>query len=87
MRLLPALKQSYRDYLLSVPDKKIVFVYLKGNRETLLERLQQRTGHYAGPGSLDSQLETLEEPTDALVLDIVDEPEAIVKGILEQIDL
>ena len=82
-----ALKQSYRNYLLSFPDKNIVFVYLKGNRETLQERLQQRTGHYAGPGLLDSQLATLEEPMDVLAFDIINEPEAIVQEILEQIDL
>lgn len=87
MLLLPALEQWYRDSLLTVPVKNIIFVYLKGNRETLQERLQQRTGHYAGPGLLDSQLATLEEPMDVLAFNIINEAEAIVQEILEQIDL
>ncbi len=82
-----ALKQSYRDYLLSFSDKNIVFVYFKGNRETSQELLQQRTCHYANPGLLDSQLAILEEPMDVLAFDIINEPEAIVQEMLEQIDL
>lgn len=81
-----ALKQSYRD-VLTVPDKNIIFVYLKGDKELLRKRLLERKGHYAGPDLLDSQLETLEEPEDALTLDIVNDPENIVEEILKQADL
>jgi gluconokinase len=38
------------------------FVFIKGTREVLLERMEKRTGHYMKPAMLDSQLSTLESP-------------------------
>jgi gluconate kinase len=35
---------------------------LKGDRDTILERLQARVGHYMNPNLLDSQLAIVEEP-------------------------
>lgn len=81
-----ALKLSYR-YILDVPDKNVVFIYLKGDKKILLKRLIDRAGHYAGANLLDSQLEALEEPEEALTFDIVTSAEDIVEGILKQIDL
>ncbi|GJM16925.1 MAG: gluconokinase [Thermodesulfobacteriota bacterium] len=78
-----ALKQSYRD-ILNVPDKNVVFVYLKGEKELLRKRLVGRKGHYAGSNLLDSQLETLEEPQDALTLDIGSTPEVLVEEIIKE---
>jgi gluconokinase len=64
-----ALKESYRQTLLAGnPDVKIV--YLKGSYELLLARMQQRPAHFMKPAMLKSQFETLEEPLDALTLDI-----------------
>ncbi|CAL1533784.1 unnamed protein product [Lymnaea stagnalis] len=67
-----ALKKRYRSILVSgdstqeVPmsDETITFVYLKGNFETLLSRLVQRSGHFMPPTLLQSQLDALEEPDD-----------------------
>ncbi|MGB3365699.1 MAG: gluconokinase, partial [Thermodesulfobacteriota bacterium] len=81
-----ALKKSYRD-ILGIPDKDLVFIYLKGDKEVLTKRLLGRKGHYAGANLLDSQLEALEEPEEALMFDIVTSAEDIVEGILKQIDL
>jgi gluconokinase len=67
-----ALKQKYRDALAEgVPDVR--WVYLKGGRDPLRERLVKRRGHYAGPELIDSQLADLEPPANALVLD-ADQP-------------
>src|SRR3954464_8158269 len=62
-----ALKESYRDYL--VLDDRVHLVYLKGDYETIRKRLNERHGHYMNPKLLDSQFDTLEEPTDALSVD------------------
>lgn len=72
-----ALKQSYRRLLLDgLPDVKLV--YLRGTRETLRQRLANRAGHFFDPALLDSQLETLEEPVGAAVVDVgVDLPSVI----------
>jgi gluconokinase len=81
-----ALKKSYRDFL-AVPNKQVIYIYLKGDREILEKRLTERKGHYAGPDLLESQLATLEDPIGALVMDIDNKPQAIVERILEQLDL
>ena len=42
-----ALKVSYREVLM-VDLARVVLVYLRGDQELIRERLQQRSGHYAG---------------------------------------
>ena len=41
-----------------------------------------RSDHFFNPALLQSQFDTLEEPDDALVLDIRRSPEALVQDIL-----
>src|SRR5476649_775443 len=50
----PSLKRSYRDVWRD-GDKDVCFVYLKGTREVLEERLTTRTGHFFDPSLLQSQ--------------------------------
>ncbi|EJD05511.1 carbohydrate kinase [Fomitiporia mediterranea MF3/22] len=63
-----ALKRSYRDtlrgYSTDTPPTKLptYFVHISGSREALLERMQNRKGHFMKAGMLDSQLDTLEPP-------------------------
>ena len=80
-----SLKRSYRD-ILRAGDKDVCFVYLKGSREVLQERLQTRTGHFFDPSLLQSQLDTLEEPGDdeAITVSIELTPEQIVEDTLSQ---
>jgi len=62
-----ALKRTYRDILRAGHDD-VRFVYLRGARELLAERLARRAGHFFDPTLLDSQLATLEEPSEAEAL-------------------
>lgn len=72
-----ALKASYRRVLLDgQPGARLVF--LRGDRDLLLARLAGRRDHYMKPGMLDSQLAILEEPADALVLDVARPPAELV---------
>src|SRR6516225_2587063 len=82
-----SLKRSYRDILRN-GDKDVCFVYLKGTRELLQERLQTRTGHFFDPSLLQSQLDTLEEPgeDEAITVSIELTPEAIVDEVLRQVE-
>ena len=64
-----ALKTAYRNILRQAGDG-IAFVYLEGSRETLLVRLESRPGHFFPAKLLDSQLEILEPPDEALKLGI-----------------
>ena len=63
-----ALKAAYRDRLARAGDVR--FVYLKGDRATIDLRLAARAGHFMPPALLTSQFATLEEPADAIVVDI-----------------
>ncbi len=75
-----ALKQSYR-YVLTVDPARQALVYLRGDIELIRERLSKRTGHYAGTSLRASQFATLEEPRDALVVDIAANPARFVETI------
>lgn len=80
-----ALKQAYRQTL-AAGDPAVRFVYLQGDFDTLLSRLQQRQGHYMKAEMLRSQFAALEEPQDAIDLDVtlsVDEMVRHVRAVLE----
>lgn len=75
-----ALKQAYREQLTAgIPDSKIVF--LKGEKQLIQERLQQRQHKYMPASLLDSQFATLETPRDAIEVDIGEAPQACVDAI------
>jgi gluconokinase len=80
-----ALKQAYREELRASPDVK--FVYLKGSYEQIYQRLLERKGHFADQHILASQFADLEEPTDALVVDVAPPPEQIVDAICRQLPM
>lgn len=79
-----ALKEQYREAL-RVDPQRVKFIYLKGSYSVILERLQRRVGHYMQPALLRSQFEALEEPADALTIDITLEPDEITDKIMAQI--
>jgi len=62
-------------------------VYLHGTYELLAQRLHQRQGHFAGEALLASQFATLEEPRDAISIDVNQTPEQIVDEILRRLNL
>jgi gluconokinase len=76
-----ALKDTYRQLL--DPENKCQWVYLRGDKETIRKRMQERPGHFMPPKLLDSQFETLEEPKNALSYDILLSPEEIVENIIK----
>lgn len=79
-----ALKQSYRD-VLRAGASDVRFVFLRGPRALLAERIAGRRGHFMPPSLLDSQLATLEEPTPdehAWVCDISESPQDLVADLV-----
>ncbi len=79
-----ALKTQYRQ-ILSHNHPEVVFIYLRGNYQFIQRRVKQRIGHFMNPNLLQSQFNALEEPQDALIIDVSLEPEMIVEQILNQI--
>jgi gluconokinase len=80
-----ALKHAYRERLKRAGDVRIV--YLKGDQATIASRLAGRQHKYMPASLLQSQLATLEEPADALVVDIRPSVPAQVAFIREQLGL
>ena len=76
-----ALKQAYRDRL-SKGIAGVRWIYLKGGFELIRKRLEARKGHYMKAGLLESQFAALEEPGDALSVDIEGSPDSIADSIL-----
>ncbi|WON76786.1 gluconokinase [Serratia sp. UGAL515B_01] len=76
-----ALKRRYRD-LLRQGNENMVFIYLKGSFDVILQRLQARAGHFMPTELLKSQFEALEEPgadeKDVIWIDIDADIEGVV---------
>ena len=81
-----ALKAWYRQELLVDPSR-IRLVYLKGTYELIAGRLARRKGHFMRPELLASQFDSLEEPDDALIVDIAQRPRGIVRQIRKQLQV
>lgn len=75
-----ALKEKYRTFLDS-ENTEVVFVYLKGPKQLILERIKNRIGHYMPSNLLDSQFKTLEEPKKSIVVSIENSPPEISNQI------
>ena len=78
-----ALKESYRQRIARGMENsgdhagsEVRIVYLKGDAQTIEPRLALRSGHYMPPSLLASQFAALEEPEDAMVIDIRQTTEA-----------
>jgi gluconokinase len=62
------------------------FVFIKGSRSILLERMEKRPGHFMKAGMLDSQLGTLESPEGedgVVVVSVEDSTEEQVRQAIE----
>lgn len=80
-----ALKRGYRAKLTLGPEVK--FVYLKGSAALIGKRLRSRREHFAGESILESQLHDLEEPSNALQVDVTRTPPEIVADIRHSLGL
>jgi gluconokinase len=79
-----ALRQAYRDRLCDgLPTLR--FIYLKGSKELIRRRMQSRANHFMPAALLDSQFATLEEPTNAIVVEIENPVSVIVEKLLRAV--
>ncbi|MBW4611998.1 MAG: gluconokinase [Desmonostoc vinosum HA7617-LM4] len=75
-----ALKASYRQSLVLDSDR-IKLVYLKGSFDLIQKRLQERQNHFMTEKLLNSQFDVLEEPSDAIFVDVSAVPDVIVENL------
>nr|WP_321231247.1 NADP-dependent phosphogluconate dehydrogenase [uncultured Psychroserpens sp.] len=76
-----ALKQKYRDILSRNIESETKWVHLSGSFEQIFERVNSRPNHFMPSELLKSQFDILENPKDALQIDISLTPEHIIKTI------
>jgi len=79
-----ALKKRYRDQLRE-DNEKLIFIYLDGTLETVLTRINQRTGHFMKSALLDSQFDILEPPigeSNVVAINIDQDVNSIVEQAL-----
>jgi gluconokinase len=74
-----ALKQSYRDRLAAGLPEPLTVIYLKDSFDLIRSRLAARNGHFMPPALLQSQFDILEEPVEALTLDIAVPPDELAR--------
>ena len=80
-----ALKDRYRQQLMNGNDG-VQIVYLKGSYELIWSRMKTRADHYMKPQMLKSQFETLEEPMNAIAVDISLSVNEIVQEVLKRME-
>jgi gluconokinase len=81
-----ALKAKYHEALeAGIPLTHIQFIFLDGTKDLITKRLATRKHEYMNPMLLDSQLSTLERPTDAFRIVNDRPPEEIVNHLLEDV--
>lgn len=78
-----ALKRSYRDELYIGTETR--FVYLKGSYDLIYQRLRLRHGHFASEKILASQFADLEEPEDAITVNIDHSEDEMVADIIREL--
>lgn len=77
-----ALKERYRQQLID-GNSDVQLVYLKGSYDLIWSRMSARRDHYMKPQMLQSQFDALEEPNNALTVDISMPVDEIAQKILE----
>jgi carbohydrate kinase (thermoresistant glucokinase family) len=93
-----ALRRAYRDKIRGDGNgdcdgdgtSGIVFVYLKGAKEQIAERMAARRDHFMPAGLLDSQIETLEPPgrdENVLIVDTDRTPADIADDVINRLGL
>jgi gluconokinase len=81
-----ALKAKYHETLeAGLSLTHIQFIFLDGSKELIAKRLAARRHEYMNPMLLDSQLATLEKPTDAFRIVNDRPPQEIVEYLLEHV--
>lgn len=79
-----ALKERYRQQLMT-GHAGVQLVYLKGSYDLIWSRMIARKEHYMKPHMLQSQFDTLEEPANALTVEILVPVPEIIQEIMRSI--
>jgi len=79
-----SLKKKYRSIIKKNITIPIHFIYLKGAKKIIYERLKNRKKHFMKNSLLNSQFKVLEEPSESLTINISKTKNEIIKIITEE---
>lgn len=82
-----ALKESYRTILSADIKNQVKWVHLAGSFEQISGRINKRANHYMQSNLLQSQFDILEQPQNALEINIDLKPKEIVDIITNNIEM
>ena len=80
-----ALKQKYRDTLRRDIESEIKWVHLSGSFNQIFERVNSRPNHFMPSELLQSQFDILENPENAIQIDVSMTPKNIIKTIKNEL--
>jgi len=80
-----ALKKSYREILNLTIENSSEWIFLHGSFDQITERINKRSGHFMSSDLLKSQFDILEEPEDAIKVDVSISTIKIIKLIKEEL--
>lgn len=80
-----ALKSKYRRRLEKGLPEMPTWVFLDGDFDLLLSRINSRADHFMPASLLQSQFDTLEKPRKGIKVDVANKPEEIIAKIMVEI--
>jgi carbohydrate kinase (thermoresistant glucokinase family) len=80
-----ALKEKYRQQLSAGIHSNVDWVFLQGSPKLISKRIKARSDHFMQPALLQSQFDILEIPAQAIFANIENDPDSIVKQIIDQL--
>ena len=80
-----ALKEKYRDILSVNIQEYLKWIFLHGTFNQITERINNREGHFMSSNLLKSQFDILEEPKNAIKVDISLTPNNIIEMIKKEL--
>ena len=80
-----ALKSSYRIQLAKDIDKQVLWIYLNGDYDLIFNRMKKRKNHFMEAHMLKSQFDDLEEPQNAIMIDVNQSLDTIIEQLISHI--
>lgn len=81
-----ALKNKYRELLSKDIQNNTKWIFLQGSFEEITNRINKRKNHFMNSEMLKSQFDILEEPKDAIKIDINLKPKEIIALVKNQLE-
>ncbi len=80
-----ALKEKYRRILSRDGNQQVTFIYLECDKNTILERMKMRRGHFFPSELLESQFDALEVPLAGILVKNDGTPDLVCMEIIDKI--